>query len=79
MQTTKTNPYQEAARLAKVLKLVAMLRQIEATAEQVAAMTDEQWTLAEKAAEVKPASGETRRQVIEAMSRPRCANPFPRY
>jgi hypothetical protein len=73
---TVTNPYKEAAQLAKVLKLVDMLRTIEATADQVAKMTDEQWTLAEKAAEVKPASSETRNRVVAMLSRPRCSNAF---
>lgn len=72
MKTTANNPYKEAAQLAKVLKLVQVLRDIEATADQVAGMTDEQWILAEKAAQVKPASGETRAMVLEAMQRPRC-------
>ena len=72
MNSTASNPYKEAARLAKVLKLVSMFRQIEATADQVAGMTDEQWTLAEKAAEVRTPSAETRAMVIEALGRPRC-------
>jgi uncharacterized protein with PhoU and TrkA domain len=76
MNSTANNPYKEAAQLAKVLKLVQVLRDIEATADQVASMTDEQWTLAEKAAEVRHASNETRERVVAMMSRPRCSNPF---
>ena len=77
MNSTANNPYKEAARLAKVLKLVSMFRQIEATADQVRNMTEEQWVLAEKAAEVRTPSAETRAMVVDAMSRPRCTgNPF---
>ena len=77
MNSTANNPYKEAAQLAKVLKLVQVLRDIEATADQVARMTDEQWELAEKAAEVRPASSETRERVVAMLSRPRCTgNPF---
>mgnify|MGYP000219860658 CR=1 FL=1 len=77
MNSTASNPYKEAARLAKVLKLVSMFQAIEATADQVSSMTEEQWELAEKAAEVRKPSEETRAMVVEALARPRCTgNPF---
>lgn len=72
MNSTANNPYKEAARLAKVLKLVSMFQAIEATAAQVEGMTEEQWELAEKAAEVRKPSAETRAMVVDALRRPRC-------
>lgn len=67
----KSNAYQDAARLRKVLKITSMLRQIDATPSQVAGMTDEQWELAAKAAEVNMPSAATRALVIDAMAAPK--------
>lgn len=78
------NPYEDAARLAKVVKLVSAAQATEIDSSQVARMDNSQWSMLEQIAGVTPASQATRDLTVQTMrnveaARARTRSPFPKY
>lgn len=79
-----SNPYEDAGRLAKVVKLIAAAKQVNANSDQLAAMTNEQWAMLEQIADVKPTSETTRDLTMLTMrnverAAQRTTRAFPKY
>lgn len=63
------NPYENAARMRKVLDIMKALRLVGATREQVELAGPDEWELIEKLAGIKPTSAKTRAAVVDYVKR----------
>lgn len=59
-----SNPYQEAARTKKAIRLAVAIRAADGTAQSAELMNNGQWKMASQAAGVNPPSRETITEVI---------------